>query len=212
MLTEGDLGRAEKTELSDAIYQNGTQLLNMINNTIHLSKIETDSVEISMNFCDINTLMRDVYNTFRPLIPDGREIRMELFLDVPNPNFGFITDQRMLKESLLILVDNAIKYTLKGTISIGYEMLRNEQVKFIISDTGIGIPKEETENIFSRFYRVKNQINETTSGSGLGLPIAQHYISMLGGELKLITEPGKGTAVSFFLPFKEGQGYLRVVS
>ncbi len=212
MLTEGNLGKSEKTELSDAISQNGTQLLNMINNTIHLSKIETDSVDISFNFCEINPLMRDIYNQYKPLIPDRRQVKINLNLDVPNSSFGFITDARMLKESLQILVDNAVKYTLKGEINVGYEMLRNEEVKFIISDTGIGIPKEELQNIFSRFYRVKNEINDTTSGSGIGLPIAQHYVNLLGGELSLSTEPDKGTTIQFSLPFKEGRGYLRVVS
>jgi len=212
MLTDGNLGKSEKTELSDAISQNGTQLLNMINNTIHLSKIETDSVDMSLNFCEINPLLRDIYNQYKPLIPDGKQVEMHLNPDVPNSSFGFITDARMLKESLQILVDNAVKYTLKGEINIGYEMHRNEEVKFFISDTGIGIPKEELQNIFSRFYRVKNEINDTTSGSGIGLPIAQHYISLLGGELILETEPDKGTVMRFSLPFKEGRGYLRVVS
>jgi signal transduction histidine kinase len=82
----------------------------------------------------------------------------------------------------------------------------------MVSDTGIGIPEEETENIFSRFYRVKNQVNETTSGSGIGLSIAQNYIKILGGELELESKPGAGSKFRFVLPFKEGQGFLRVVS
>ncbi len=212
MLTEGGLGKAERTELSDAIFQNGAQLLNMINNTIHLSKIETDSVDISMDFCEINHLMREVYNHYKPLIPDARKVEIYLNLDVPNPSFGFVTDARMLKESLQILVDNAVKYTMHGEINVGYEMHRNNEVRFFISDTGIGIPEEERQNIFSRFYRVKNEINDTTSGSGLGLPIAQHYISLLGGELQMETKPGEGTNIWFSLPFREGEGYLRVVS
>jgi signal transduction histidine kinase len=183
----------------------------MIDNTIHLSKIETNAVEVQPTFCKVNTLVRDIYNRFTPLIPDSRQVKLNFDLDVPNPAFGFITDSRLLSEVLLILVDNALKYTQKGEIYLGYEMLRNEQVKFIVSDTGIGIPEEEKENIFSRFYRVKNEINDITSGSGLGLPIAQHYALLLGGELQLETTPGKGTTFSFLLPFKEGEGYLKIV-
>lgn len=212
MLAEGGLGSSERTELSDAISQNGTQLLNMIDNTIHLSKIETDAVDVSMNFCPVNALVRDTYNRYRALIPDGRQVKMNLDLDVPNPSFGFVTDRRLLLETLQILVDNAIKYTRQGDIFLGYEMLGTDAIKFSISDTGIGIPPEETENIFSRFYRVRNEINDMTSGSGIGLPIAQHYVQLLGGELKLESTPGKGTTFWFALPFKEGQGYLRVVS
>ncbi|WP_372936157.1 PAS domain-containing sensor histidine kinase [Mariniphaga sediminis] len=212
ILAEGGLGSAERTELSDAISQNGTQLLNMIDNTIHLSKIETNAIDLSMNFCPVNTLMRDIYTRYKPLIPDGRQVKMQLNLDVPNSSFGFVTDRRLLMEALQILVDNAVKYTRNGEIHIGYEMRYNEEVKFTVSDTGIGIPKREAENIFSRFYRVKNEINDMTSGSGIGLPIAQHYVQLLGGELKLKSDPGKGTTFFFSLPFKEGQGYLRVVS
>ncbi len=212
MLAEGGLASAERTELADAISQNGIQLLNMIDNTIHLSKIETNAIEINMNFCPVNSLVRDIYNHFKPLIPDGRNVKMNLNIDVPNTAFGFVTDRRLLMESLQILVDNAVKYTTRGEIYLGYEMMRNEEVKFVVSDTGIGIPQEEFLNIFSRFYRVKNEINELTSGSGIGLPIAQHYIQLLGGELQLESATGKGTTFWFMLPFKEGQGYLRVVS
>jgi PAS domain S-box-containing protein len=212
MLADGGLGSLERTELSDAISQNGTQLLNMIDNTIHLSKIETDAVDISMNFCSINSLIREIYNRYKPLIPDGRQVKMSLNLDVPNASFGFVTDRRLLLETLQILVDNAVKYTRKGEILLGYEMLGTDAVKFIISDTGIGIPSEERENIFSRFYRVKNEINDLTSGSGIGLPIAQHYVQLLGGELQLESTPGMGATFWFSLPYREGEGFLRVVS
>ncbi len=212
MLAESELANLDKLELSDAISQNGRQLLNMIDNTIHLSKIETDTVEVSMRFCSVNTLMRDIFNKYRIHIPDARQVKMFMNLDVPNNTFGFTTDQRLLNETLSILVDNAVKYTHSGEIHIGYEMLGVDAVRFRISDTGIGISQEEIENIFIRFYRVKNSINEVTSGSGIGLPIAQHYVQLLGGELKIESTPEVGTTFIFDLPFMEGKGYLRIVS
>jgi len=212
MLIDSESGSNEKTELTNVIQQNGTQLINMINNTIHLSEIETGSVHISLKFCEINNLFREIYNHFIALIPDGRDVKVRLSPIFPNPSFGFVTDQNILRETLKILTDNAVKYTISGEISIGYEILRSELVKFIVSDTGIGIPREEQENIFSRFYKIKNEINDITAGSGIGLSIAKHYVSMLGGELQIESEPGIGTKVFFSLPFKEGQGYLRVVS
>jgi signal transduction histidine kinase len=133
-------------------------------------------------------------------------------LDVPNSTFGFTTDQRLLSETLSILVDNAVKYTNSGEIHLSYEMLGTDAIRFKISDTGIGISQEEMDNIFIRFYRVKNSINEMTSGSGIGLSIAQHYVQLLGGELKLESTPDVGTTFIFDLPFMEGRGYLRIVS
>ncbi len=211
MLASPEMDSMERLELTDAINQNGQQLINMIDNTIHLSKIETESISINNSYCRVNQILRDIYNKVSPNIPDSKDIRMKLVLDVANPEFGFETDIDVLKETLSILVDNAVKYTNSGLVELGYEMIMNNQIKFIVSDTGIGIPKDDFENIFSRFYRVKNKINQTTSGSGIGLPIAQHYVSLLGGELEFHSTLDKGTEFWFILPFKEGRGYMRLV-
>lgn len=211
ILAESELDETEKMELSEAILINGKQLLNMIDNTIHLSKIETQTVETKYKFCNINNLIRDTYNKYLVLIPDSKNIKLNLKIDVPNKEFGFETDPIILGEILSLLTDNALKYTLKGEINLKYEMIRNEWVKFSVSDTGIGIPEDEFKHIFDRFYRVKNQINETTSGSGLGLPIVQHYVALLGGQLEFESAPGKGSSFWFSLPFKNGKGYLTLV-
>ena len=211
ILAETELDGNEKLEITDAISQNGKQLLNMIDNTIHLSRIETQSVDIDMQFCKINTLLRDIYNRYFTLIPDSKDVKLNLKLNVPNKEFGFITDHRLLRETVAILVDNAVKYTLSGNITINYKMIKNEQVKFIVSDTGIGIPEEEFKNIYNRFYRLENQVNQTTSGSGIGLSIAQHYVALLGGELEFESTLDVGTTFTFTLPFKDGKGFLRVV-
>lgn len=211
ILAESDLDAQERMELNDAITLNGKQLLNMIDNTIHLSKIESQSIEVVNRFCNLNQLLRDVYNHYYVLLPDAKDVKMRLKLDVPNKEFGFETDPSILNEVISLLVDNAIKYTLKGEITIGYEMIRNEKVKLMITDTGIGIPPEEHGNIFRRFYRVHNQINNSTSGSGLGLAIVKHYVEMLGGELNFESIPGHGTKFWFELPFTNGRGFLSVV-
>lgn len=212
MLADSELHGMEKLELTDAIVQNGKQLLNMIDNTIHLSKIETQAISVNNGFCKVNTLIRDIYNMYSPNIPDSKDVRIRLNLDVPNKEFGFETDAELLREVLSILIDNAVKYTLSGTIDFGYEMILNDRIKFKVADTGIGIPKDDFENIFSRFYRVQNSINQTTSGSGIGLPIAQHYVTLLGGELEFDSTIDKGTEFWFSLPFKKGRGYMRIVS
>lgn len=212
MLSDAEMEQDDRLELTDAITENGKQLLNMIDNTIHLSKIETEAIEVKHSFCKINTLLRDVYNQFAPHVPDSKDLRLSINLDVHNPEFGFSTDNQLLKEALTILLDNAVKYTQKGTVTLGYEMIRNEYIKFTVSDTGIGIPKDEFENIFSRFYRVANPVNQSTSGSGIGLPIAQHYIALLGGELEFDSTLNQGSRFWFSIPFTEGRGYMKIVS
>jgi len=211
MLADADMNPFERLELTDAITENGKQLLNMIDNTIHLSKIETETIPVRNEFFTVNPLIRDVYNKFSPNIPDSKDVRIRLRLDVQTPGFGFEGDDDILKEILTILLDNAVKYTMEGTIEFGYEMIRNDFIKFFVKDTGIGIPKEEYENIFSRFYRISNSINQTTSGSGIGLSIAQHYVALLGGELLFESKEDKGTEFWFNLPFQNGKGYMMVV-
>ncbi len=211
ILAETELAPQEKLEFTDAISQNGKQLLNMIDNTIHLSKIETQTVVVEHKFCSINAVLRDVYNKYLILIPDSRPIRLSLKISVPNKEFGFETDQLILKEIISLLVDNAVKYTEKGEITLEYEMIRNEWVQFSVTDSGIGIPEEEFVNIFDRFYRINNSINETTSGSGLGLPIVQHYVALIGGELEFESKVGVGSKFWFALPFSHGKGFLSVV-
>lgn len=211
MLTDETIHQVERSELQNAIIQNGNQLLNMIDNTIHLSRIETNGVTQQTEFCFINPLVRDLYVRYKSMIPDNRPVTLKIYLDVPHASFGFETDRQLLTEVLQILTDNAMKYTLEGEISLGYEMQHSESVKFTITDTGIGIPQDQHSYIFSRFYRVKNRINEITSGSGLGLPIAQHYVRLLGGELRFESQPEKGSTFTFTLPFKNGKGFLKIV-
>jgi len=212
MLADDSLESLERLQLTDAITQNGQQLINMIDNTIHLSKIETKTVTVKNTSCRVNQLLRDIYNEHSPNIPDTKDVRIKLNIDVANTDFGFATDNNLLKEVLGILVDNAVKYTTSGLVTFGYEMIRNDLIKFTVTDTGIGIPADDFENIFSRFYRVQNLINQTTSGSGIGLSIAQHYISLLGGELEFDSTIDKGSQFWFTLPFKDGRGYMKIVS
>lgn len=211
ILAEMELEDEEKLELTEAISQNGRQLLNMIDNTIHLSKIETNEVIPSDRFCRINELLRDIYNQFFGLISANKPVTLSIVSEVKNKEFGFETDPVLLAGILSFFVDNAIKYTLKGSVTFGFEMIQNKQIRFFVADSGIGIPDDEKNNIFKRFYRVKNQINETTSGSGLGLAIARHYIELLRGEFSFESTVGMGTKMSFTLPFKKGAGYLKVV-
>ena len=77
--------------------------------------------------------MREIYNRFFPHIPDSKEIKLSLKLNVHNKDFGFITDPHLLEDALNILVDNALKYTLRGTVTLSYSMIRNDLVKFVIS-------------------------------------------------------------------------------
>jgi len=211
MLTDPEISQKERIEISDAVMENGKQLMNMIDNTVHLSRIETEDIKVNHQFSNINAVVRNIYNEFSPNLPDSKDLRIKIDLDVPNSEFGFSTDEKLLSNALSILVDNAVKYTPSGLVTLGYKMVLNNHVKFIVSDTGIGIPEEEYEHIFSRFYRISNTVNQNTSGSGIGLSIAQHYVALLGGELQFESTKNKGTTFWFSLPFIDGKGYMAII-
>jgi signal transduction histidine kinase len=111
------------------------------------------------------------------------------------------TDQTKLQSIFTNLLRNAVKYTKEGSISIGFQSFP-EYVRFSITDTGIGISKDRQKAVFDRFVQADIEDRNAMQGSGLGLSIAKSYVEMLGGEIGLISSPGKGSTFFFSLPLK----------
>jgi signal transduction histidine kinase len=145
------------------------------------------------------------------LIPDHRDVQLIMHTEIGNAEVGFETDPNLLKEALYRLIDNAVKFTSMGTITFGYSAVLGNRVEFFVSDTGQGIPRAEQENIFLRFYVIEADRQAQKSGPGLGLPIAQHFVALLGGELMVDSDPKKGSRFWFRLPLKNPKGFLRIV-
>lgn len=211
MLGEPGLTDYEREEFIQDISQQGNQLLKMIDNTIHLSKIETNAIELNFRFCPVNRLLKELYNQFYPMLPDNRDIRLKTVTDIRHEEAGFETDPEILKEILEELTDNAIRFTEEGLVQVGYRFKNPSSIEFFVEDTGPGIPEEERENIFLRFYVIEKDRRDHKSGSGTGLSIAQHFVALLGGELRLDTKPGKGSRFWFELPLLNPRGFMRII-
>ena len=211
MLCDTEQPGFDRDFLIKGISQNSHLLLKMIDDTINLSKIETNTVELKSGHVQINYLLRNLYSYFSGILPDRQNINIEVHEEVNSNEFGFITDYDLLFETLKNLVDNAIKFSQKGTIRFGYNLRPGNQIEFFVEDEGIGISVEEQKYIFDRFYVGKAHRTES-AGSGLGLPIAQHFVALLGGELMVETKSGVGSRFYFLLRLREGKGYLRIVS
>jgi PAS domain S-box-containing protein len=211
LLAEPSLSEYEKGEYVHDVQQQGNTLLQIIENTIQLSKIETNTLDISFSYTNIHQLLRDLYLHFYPLLPDHRDVQLIMHTEIGHAEVGFETDPNLLKEALYRLIDNSVKFTPGGTVTFGYSTAMGNRVEFFVSDTGPGIPLSEQENIFLRFYVIEADRQAQKSGPGLGLPIAQHFVALLGGELMVNSEPGKGTRFWFRLPLKNPKGFLRVV-
>ncbi len=202
----------DKEEYSQAIISSGHQLLKMIEDTINLSKIETNTVEVKKAMVKINPLLKSLNNAYLLIARGKKEISFDLHLDVKSQNFGFVTDRDLLNEAMSKLIDNAIKFTNSGSVLFGYKMVNTKTIEFFVEDTGIGIPYDEFDNIYERFYKISGNPDALKHiGSGLGLPIAKEFVSILGGKLVLESKVGVGSRFSFVLPFENGEGFMKVM-
>lgn len=211
ILSEPDLSDYEKEDYVQDIQLQGNILMKMIENTIQLSKIETNTLDVNFSYTNINQLLREVYNHFYPQLPGNRDIRLKMSVGIHAENAGFETDSNLLKEVLHRLVDNAIKFTTEGTIHFGYSGVNGKMAEFFVEDTGPGIADSERENVFLRFYVIESDRKANRSGPGLGLSIAQHFVALLGGELMLDSTPGIGSRFWFRLPLKNPSGFMQLI-
>ena len=212
LLGEKGLTEFEKDEFINDIDSQGQLLLKMIDNTIHLAKIETNSIELNLKYCNIHLLLREIYNQFYPRLPDLRDLRLKIITDIQHDDVGFETDAGILKEILTELTDNAVRFTDEGVVQVGYRFKNPSFVEFFVEDTGPGIAPDEQENIFMRFYVIEKDRHNMKGGAGNGLSIAQHFCALLGGELKMESTPGHGSRFWFELPLLNPRGFMRIIN
>jgi len=170
----------------------------MINDLILLSKFDTTQVELKTNSLRLDLLMEDLCHFFK-VLAEQKNIALEIG---PMEEITVIGDKMRLQQLFTNLIDNAIKYTSKGSIRVTVE--RSERAALVrIKDTGIGIPKEEQEKIFTRFYRMEKSRSKETGGVGLGLSIVEWIVHAHHGRIEVDSELNKGSTFTVYLPFQE---------
>jgi PAS domain S-box-containing protein len=190
----------KKTYLS-IIRNNGKRLLSLINDIIDISKIESKQLEIRWSMVNINNAIRNLYESFSLQKSKLKKDHIKLFYTIPLPDEkAFLNiDQIRFEQILSNLIGNAIKFTEEGFIEFGY-VKDDDTLKFYVSDTGRGIPKDEIETIFDRF-RSSSKADRTHNGSGLGLTISKELVDLLGGKIWAESFLGKGSTFYFSLPY-----------
>ncbi|HMM12920.1 MAG TPA: PAS domain S-box protein, partial [Bacteroidales bacterium] len=196
LLKEPDLTSDEKKEFIALINKSGQRMLNIINDIIDISRIESGQVELRLSKSNINEQVEYIYNFFKP---EAQSKGIELILhEDPSKNQTVIyTDKEKLYAILTNLVKNAIKYTHKGQIELGYVHKGNDCIEFFVKDTGIGIPKNRQTAVFDRFVQADIEDRMAYQGAGLGLTISKAYVEMLGGKIWVESEEGKGSTFWF---------------
>ena len=176
-------------------------LLNLINDILDISKVEAGKLAIEIIDCNVDEVLSVIYSSMRPsALEKGIGFEVVLMTDVPEQ---IKTDPTRLNQCLVNLVGNAVKFTETGGITVELsleEMGGKPFVRFDVIDTGIGIPVDQQKSIFDKFMQADSSTTRKHGGTGLGLAITKQLTELLGGDLTLTSEPGKGSTFSVILP------------
>ena len=190
--TEGLLPSLQRDDLDDLL-RNAERLLRMIDSLLDFAKIEAGKVEVNIEPVAIGMLVQDVASTVEASVNNSN---VRIILEVASEISTLNTDREKLRQIVLNLVDNAVKFTPEGEIRISARQ-DNGALKLAVSDTGAGIAQEHISHLFEEFYRGQS----TSRGTGLGLAIVKRFASLLGGEVSVESEVGRGTIFIVTLPF-----------
>lgn len=185
----------ERMSYYDVIKMNNQLLMQLINDILDISKIEADAIKITYERLDVSELMDTIYASAKLRVPEGVELVLEKGAD----HHMFGTDSMRLLQLINNLVNNAIKNTKEGRITMGYTIQPDNQLRFYVKDTGIGIDEEKLKDVFGRFVK----INDYMDGIGLGLAICKGLVVKMGGSIHVASKLGVGSEFSFILPSHE---------
>ncbi len=205
LLINTKLKKKEKLEYLKVIEKSGENLISIIDDLIEMSKIESNQITPHYSTINLESCMSELYETINITIPNSKKIDFKVIRNLKSKSHNIITDETKLKQVIVNLVNNAIKFTHKGFVTFGYEIdEENAKIIFRIEDTGLGIDKKNHKYIFDRFKRVDSDMSIEAGGLGLGLSITKAYVDMLGGEISLESEVEKGSLFLFSIPLKYG--------
>ena len=202
-LEQPDITPELRKNYINIIYQSNNQLLSIIDDILNISHIEAGQLMIRESVTDLSKVMKNLNVQFSS-VAESKKIDFRLNFQLADNETVIHTDEGKLIQILTNLLNNAFKFTLKGHVELGCARAK-EGIGFYVEDTGIGIPEEEHERIFERFYQVDRSLSRLYGGTGLGLSISDAYVSFLGGKLTLKSSPGTGSVFSFTIPCKQAE-------
>ncbi|MCA1746814.1 MAG: response regulator, partial [Bacteroidales bacterium] len=198
LLSKPQLSGEEKTKYINIIQKSGQRMLNTVNDIIEISKIETGQVKPAISPVNICHVLEELVIFFEK---EAEQKGLGFNYDKRTDPGTILTDLTKFSSIISNLIKNAIKYTDNGSVTVGCEKDKDQTI-FFVRDTGIGIPANRQKAVFNRFEQADIGDTRAFQGSGLGLSIAKSYVEMLGGEIWLESEEGKGAQFSFTIPFQ----------
>lgn len=193
----------EKKSYLKVINKSGQNLINIIDDLIEMSKIESNLISPNLTAIDLDSSIKELFESIKVTISSKKNIELRLIESKFKPSHYIVTDETKLKQIITNIVTNAIKFTEKGSVTLQYEVNETENtITFSVIDTGIGINEENLEKIFERFRRIESDLSIKVGGLGLGLSISKAYIELLGGNIRLESKIDKGSKFIFSIPLQ----------
>ncbi len=213
VLLTDEVSRPERLNYLQIITRNCHILLHVFSDTIKLSKIQSGIEKVNKQFYNLNGLVNELNRQF--MYEKGQlekdHLRLKPVKGNDHPKFSIICDGNKIRDIMESLMDNAVKFTEEGEIEFGYNLIENSNIEFFVRDTGIGIPADQFEKIFDRFYQIDLRMKRIYGGSGIGLSLANDFVKMLGSKIQVESTVGIGSRFSFVLSFDAGNNHLRIV-
>ena len=192
LLAETD-SRSERQEYIKIVQENNELLLQLISDILDLSKIEAGTFNFVYTNVDVNETCAEIIKSMSMKVSKG----VELIFEEPFPECYIYTDKNRFTQVISNFINNALKFTQQGCITLGYEQVSHQKIKFYVRDTGMGIPEEKQKSVFERFVK----LNTFVQGTGLGLSICKSIVSQMGGEIGVDSTEGVGSCFWFTHPY-----------
>ena len=197
LLNYDDITKDEIKEYTDAINQSGKRLIEIVNNVLDISRIQTGQIKIEKKSIFIHTIFLDLITMFSAI---AKSKNISLNYHNHDDRYRLIySDDAKLHQILINLINNALKFTKTGSIDFGFE-IKDDVIQWYVKDTGIGIASELCTQIFERFVQVEQSMTRNFEGAGLGLAISKGLVELLGGTIWVESEVNKGSTFFFSIP------------
>jgi len=201
LLQSEDLEKTEKERFFGIINSNAKQLLSIIDDVLEISRLDSGRIPLNPGTFSLHELMEDIHLSMRDLT-NRKGLQFVFSMDDGGRTDQIIADKEKIRQVIVGLIENAVKFTSEGTVSFGYTK-QKRKIEFYVRDTGIGIPPDEHEKIFERFYQVNQPPARDVRGTGLGLSIARGLADVMGGTIRIESYPGAGSVFFLDISYQE---------
>ncbi|MFP4025397.1 MAG: cache domain-containing protein [Thiohalospira sp.] len=202
LIKNSRMSEEKRNEFINIIHSKGNQLLQIINDIIDISKIESNQIKLYPTKFSVNKMIDELYQSYKSAGQETikPEVNFKVKKELPDNQSFIYSDRTRIIQILSNLLNNAFKYTEKGFVELGYK-IKTSQIEFYVKDTGIGVQKEKKEIIFERFRQADESSTRTYGGTGLGLSISKGLVQILEGSLNVDSDGKSGSCFYFTIPY-----------